>query len=158
MTSPTKMRRSPTKQAAEDWEKFINDPKGSKVFQDNIKVKNVSMEEGKKRFIEEKRYGYYQSGKSLKITPDLALKMAKKFNINLKVVPIMELQKGIEIELEHGKMLGKLTNITKDDIEMTTRIAIAHLIEDPRYYKYLIIMEKKREKYWKNKEKPSIFN
>lgn len=158
MTSSAEIRRSPTKRARQDWEKFINDNRVSKAFQDNIKVKNISTEEGKKRFIEEKRYGYYQSGKSLKITPCLVLKMAKKFNINLKVVPIIELQKGIEIELEHGKMLGKVTNITKDDIEMTTRIAIAHLIEDPRYYKHLIIMEKKREKYWKNKVKPSIFN
>jgi NH3-dependent NAD+ synthetase len=122
----------------------------------------------KKRFIEERRQAYKaqdeaekkaknQGGTSLKITRETALKMAKKFNINLKVVPIQEFQKGIQIELEHGKMLGKVTNVTQNNIQMTTRIAIAHLIEDPRYYKHLEALEKKREIYWKTRTKPSIF-
>ena len=40
---------------------------------------------------------------------------------------------------------------------MTSKIALAHLIEDPKYYKYLVLMEQKREKYWSKKKKPNIF-
>lgn len=94
----------------------------------------------------------------MKITKTLAKKLAKEFNLNLDIVPLEEWIDGLKIELEHGKKVSKLTNITNDDIYMTSKIALAHLIEDPRYYKYLVQMETKRETYWKNKKKPSIFN
>ncbi len=94
----------------------------------------------------------------MKITKTLAKKLAKEFNLNLDVVPFEEWIDGLKIELEHGKKVSKLTNITNDDIYMTSKIALAHLIEDPRYYKYLVQMETKRETHWKNKKKPSIFN
>jgi hypothetical protein len=94
----------------------------------------------------------------MKITKTLAKKLAKEYNLNLDIVPLEEWIDGLKIELEHGKKVSKLTNITNDDIYMTSKIALAHLIEDPRYYKYLVQMETKRETYWKNKKKPSIFN
>jgi hypothetical protein len=93
----------------------------------------------------------------MKITKTLAKKLAKEFNLNLDIVPLEEWIDGLKIELEHGKKVSKLTNITNDDIYLTSKIALAHLIEDPRYYKYLVEMETKREKYWEKKNKPSIF-
>ncbi len=93
----------------------------------------------------------------MKITKTLAKKLAKEFNLNLDIVPLDEWIDGLKIELEHGKKVSKLTNITNDDIYMTSKIALAHLIEDPRYYKYLVEMESKRENYWKKKNKPNIF-
>jgi hypothetical protein len=93
----------------------------------------------------------------MKITKNIAKKLAKEYNLNLDIVPLEEWIDGLNIELEHGKKVSKLTNITHDDIYMTSKIALAHLIEDPRYYKYLVQMEQKREKYWKNKKKPNIF-
>jgi len=56
-----------------------------------------------------------------------------------------------------GNKISHLTNITKNNLDMTAKIAIAHLIEDPRYYYYLKMMETKRDKYWSNKNKPNIF-
>jgi hypothetical protein len=93
----------------------------------------------------------------MKITKTLAKKIAKEFNLNLDIIPLDELVDGLKIELEHGKKVSKLTNITNDNIYMTAKIVLAHLIEDPRYYKYLVAMEQKREKYWKIHKKPNIF-
>jgi hypothetical protein len=94
----------------------------------------------------------------MKINKQISKKLAKEFNLNLDIVPIEEWHNGLNIEFEHGSKVSKLTNITNNDIYMTAKIALAHLIEDPRYYKYLVQMEKKREKYWENKNKPNIFN
>lgn len=93
----------------------------------------------------------------MKITNIIAKKLAKEFKLNLEIIPLEEWKDGLNIELEHGKKVSKLTNITNNDIYLTAKIAIAHLIEDPRYYKYLKQMETKREKYWEKKKKPNIF-
>ena len=53
--------------------------------------------------------------------------------------------------------MASWTNVTKNALDKTAKIAIAHLIEDPRYYKYLKKMEEKREEYWEIRNKPSIF-
>jgi hypothetical protein len=93
----------------------------------------------------------------MKITKSLALNLSKKYNINLDIIPFDEWKFGLEVELEHGSKISKITNITNNDSDITAKIVIAHLIEDPRYYKYLKSMELKREKYWENKKKPTIF-
>ncbi len=94
----------------------------------------------------------------MKITNTIAKKLATDFNLNLDVVPFDEWKDGLNIELEHGKKINKITNITNNNLKMTAKIALAHLIEDPRYYKFLIQMEKKREVYWSIRNKPNIFN
>lgn len=94
----------------------------------------------------------------MKINKTQSLNLAKKFDINLKIISLSDWQDGLNIELEHGKKMGKITNITNNNLDLTAKIAIAHLIEDPYYYKYLIKLEKKRELYWKGKKKPNIFN
>ena len=40
---------------------------------------------------------------------------------------------GINIELEHGK-INHDTNVTNDDLLLTSKIALAHLNEFPNYY------------------------
>lgn len=94
----------------------------------------------------------------MKITKQIALKLAKEFNLNLNIVSFDEWKDGLNIELEHGKTISKITNLTNDNLKITAKIALAHLIEDPKYYKFLVLMEQKREKYWSKKKKPSIFN
>lgn len=91
------------------------------------------------------------------ITNRQALKMAKRFHIDLGVVHLHQFKQGLNTELEHGSKLGKITNITNDDLDKTARIVIAHLKEDPQYYMYLKPLEKRRELYWKHVRKPSIF-
>lgn len=93
----------------------------------------------------------------MKFTKKQAEDVGKKFNLDFSVVKLDEWHDGLNIELEHGKMLGEKVNVTNNDIIKTAKIALAHLMEDPKYYKYLKMMEQKREKYWENKEKPSIF-
>lgn len=94
----------------------------------------------------------------MKITKNKALILASIFGINLEVVPVKEWIFGLNVELEHGKKLGVITNISGDNLLMTAQIVIAHLIEDPRYYKFLKRMEEQRDSYWKLRKKPDIFN
>lgn len=91
------------------------------------------------------------------ITTRQALLVAKRYHIDLSVVPINELKAGLNIELEHGSELGSLTNLTNDSLDKTARIVLAHLQEDPRYYKYLKPIETRRKQYWRKHHKPSIF-
>lgn len=86
-----------------------------------------------------------------------AIKLARKYKIDLDVIPIEEWQFGLNVELEHGSRLSKLTNVTKNNKDMTSKIVISHILEDPQYYKHLKIMETKREKYWSTRVKPNIF-
>ncbi len=89
---------------------------------------------------------------------ELAKKYATKYSINLKKVDLIDIKHGMQIELEHGKMLGSATNVTNDSCEKTFKIALAHLIEYPDYYKRLIKMEKQADIFWKNKNKNIFLN
>lgn len=59
------------------------------------------------------------------------LSILRQFNI-----PFEELREGYSVELEHGTV-NMITNITNDDPQMTIKIALAHLMENPRYYTIL---------------------
>ena len=93
----------------------------------------------------------------MKINKTEAIKLARKYKIDLDVVPIEEWQYGLNVELEHGYKLSKLTNVTKNNKDITSRIVMAHLLENHQYYKYLKKMEEKMDKKWAKKNKPYIF-
>lgn len=97
--------------------------------------------------------------KNTRVTREQAKRLGKLFRIDFTVVPFDEWVTGLRIELEHGTTGpgNQLTNVTNDSQVDTARIAVAHLIEDPRYYKYLKEMETAREKYWNSRHKPTIF-
>ena len=86
-----------------------------------------------------------------------AVYFINEMDITLDKFSIKDLLNGINIELEHGK-INPLTNVTNDDLIMTGKIALAHLIEYPNYYNEeygLPAMEKELErklmdKYYKN--------
>ena len=61
------------------------------------------------------------------------LNVAKTLDIDFKKFSLNDLITGINIEREHG-LINPLTNITNDDLVMTTKIALAHLNEFPDYY------------------------
>lgn len=113
----------------------------------STKSKHKSKKSSTKKFIK-------KSSKKNNIT--ISLKTAKyygdKFHLNWDIIPLKWWRYGIEVELEHGSKLMKLTNITHDDIKITAKIALAHLIEFPDYYQRLKMMETKAEKYWQNKK------
>lgn len=90
------------------------------------------------------------------VTLEEAEQMVKKLNLNPRVVSPKYLQKGMQVELEHGT-INKKTNVTKNDLTKTAKIALAHIVEFPDYYIRLEKMEKAGNKYWENKKKPQIF-
>lgn len=59
--------------------------------------------------------------------------VASLLNINFDKFTPEEFLEGINIELEHGK-INSQTNVTNDDLLMTSKIALAHLNEFPNYY------------------------
>ena len=82
-----------------------------------------------------------------------AVYFINEMNITLDKFSIKDLLKGINIELEHGK-INPLTNVTNDDLIMTGKIALAHLMEYPNYYndEYgLPAMERELERRLKNR-------
>ena len=93
----------------------------------------------------------------MKFNKTEAIKLARKYKIDLDVIPIEEWQYGLNVELEHGSRMSKLTNITKNSKDITSKITICHLLESPQYYKHLKKMEEKMDKYYSKRNKPSIF-
>lgn len=73
-----------------------------------------------------------------------AIYISKKLEIKFDKYSLDEFLTGLNIELEHG-LINPKTNVTNDDLELTAKIALAHLNEYPNYYnpEYgLLIFEK----------------
>ena len=98
-----------------------------------------------------------KSKRNLKRTVSLsdARKIGTKLGIDFNSVKLSDYRYGMNVEFEHGKE-NKLTNVTNNNLLVTGKIALAHLLEYPDYYNRLRQMERVAEKYWKNKKKPSI--
>ncbi len=62
-----------------------------------------------------------------------AVSIANKLGVTFDEFSANDFLTGINIELEHGT-INPLTNVTNDDLEMTAKIALAHLNEYPNYY------------------------
>ena len=89
------------------------------------------------------------------VTLEEAKEISKKLKINPKVISATQFKKAMQIELEHGKV-DKRTNVTKNNLLMTGKIALAHILEMPDYYKRLEKLEKEGNAYWKNKTRPKV--
>jgi len=92
----------------------------------------------------------------VKLTEIRLRKVAKDLNIDLRKLPISTLKKGMKVELEHG-LIDTRTNVSFDDLIITAKIALAHIIEFPDYYDRLEQLEKEATKYWKNRQKFNPF-
>ena len=62
-----------------------------------------------------------------------AVWVANELGIKFDKFSIKDLLRGMNIELEHGSS-NSITNVTNDDLIMTCKIALAHLMEFPNYY------------------------
>ena len=60
---------------------------------------------------------------------------------------VEQFRMGMDVELEHG-IQDPGTNVTDDNVEVTAKIARAHLNEFPDYYSRLAVMEADAETYW----------
>lgn len=85
-----------------------------------------------------------------KFSKKQAEKVAKKIGIEFdkEEFTLSCFHKGMNVEAEHGRVdlekPGKKdldTNVTNDDLIKTGKIALAHLQEDPKYYKKLATIE-----------------
>ena len=66
-------------------------------------------------------------------TKDDAIYIADKLGISFDSFSVCDFLRGLNIELEHGSV-NPLTNVTNDDLELTAKIALAHLNEHNDYY------------------------
>ena len=62
-----------------------------------------------------------------------AVFVANQLGIMFDKFSIQDLIVGLNIELEHG-YVNPITNVTNNDLLMTAKIALAHLMEYPNYY------------------------
>jgi len=62
-------------------------------------------------------------------------------------VDLDQFRRGLEVELEHGARDPE-TNVTDDDMQLTGKIAWAHLKEFPDYYTRLDKLEAEADAYW----------
>ena len=62
-----------------------------------------------------------------------ALWVANELEIKFDKFSIKDLVTGLNIESEHG-LVNPVTNVTNNDLLITGKIALAHLMEYPNYY------------------------
>ena len=75
--------------------------------------------------------------------------IGKKLGIDWSKFDVEQFRRGMDVELEHGK-IDPSTNVTDDDPLVTGKIALAHLNEFSDYYTRLDKMEDEAEAYWEN--------
>lgn len=84
-------------------------------------------------------------------TQKQAKEIGEKLGIRWDKFDVEQFRKGMDVELEHGKV-NPQTNVTNDDPVLTGKIALAHLNEFPDYYDRLYEMEEEAEEYWDKKD------
>ncbi len=73
-----------------------------------------------------------------------AKEIGEKLGIDWSRFDIEQYRKGLDVELEHGR-IDTHTNVTDDDPILTGKIALAHLNEIADYYTRLAEMEEEAE-------------
>lgn len=73
-------------------------------------------------------------------TAEEARQVGDRIGISWTQVDLEQFRIGLEVELEHG-IRNVVTNVTNDDLVLTGKIALAHLMELPDYYTRLLRME-----------------
>ena len=71
-------------------------------------------------------------------TAEEARRVGERIGINWSEVDLEQFRMGLEVELEHG-VRNVVTNVTNDDLVLTGKIALAHLLELPDYYTRLML-------------------
>ncbi len=78
---------------------------------------------------------------------DEARRIGTLLGIDWQKVDVEQFRRGLEVELEHGARDPE-TNVTDDDLNLTGKIAWAHLKEFPDYYTRLDKLEAEADAYW----------
>lgn len=77
-----------------------------------------------------------------RVSDDEAAAVLAALHVDVTTVPwdLEQFRIGMESELAHGRA-DPDTNVTDDDLVLTGKIALAHLVEIPDYYTRLAAME-----------------
>jgi DNA-directed RNA polymerase alpha subunit len=88
-----------------------------------------------------------------RFTADEARAAGRRIGIdwNTSRFDVEQFRMGMDVELEHGTH-DLATNVTDDDVDITAKIARAHLNEFPDYYSRLAVMEAEAEAYWESRD------
>lgn len=84
-----------------------------------------------------------------------ARKVGDELGVDWSRIEPDELRRGMEVELEHG-LRDPETDVTGDDLQLTGKIALAHLHEFPDYYARLARMEAEAKAYWSSVEAGAV--
>jgi hypothetical protein len=86
-------------------------------------------------------------GNKRRISAEEARQVGTSLGINWKSIELEQFRRGLEVELEHGARDPE-TDVTHDDLNLTGKIAWAHLKEFPDYYTRLDKLETDAGAYW----------
>lgn len=80
------------------------------------------------------------------ISKKLSKSVGDVIGVDWDKIDLDQFHQGMKVEMEHGSKLGSKTNVTKDDLVATGKIALAHLLEVPDYYTKLKTVEESKLK------------
>jgi Protein of unknown function (DUF5661) len=80
---------------------------------------------------------------------DEARQIGTALGVDWKKFDLEQFRRGLEVELEHGSRDPE-TNVTNDDLNLTGKIAWAHLKEFGDYYTRLDKLEAEADAEWKS--------
>ena len=131
---------------ANSWEKFKTEEEAARML---MNVYRISYEHAIQHVeFAKEEYGPLGSpmlefiNEGFEVTEEDVDEVIEKLKLDKSPEYRKQLKMGIKVEQEHGPDRGKDTNITKDDLLMTAKIAVSHLKELPDYYTRLDQMEK----------------
>ena len=78
-------------------------------------------------------------------TAEEAKVIGSRLKVDWNKTDLEQFRMGLNVELEHG-LADPKTNVTNDNLDVTGKIALAHLNEIPDYYTRLAEMEAAAEK------------
>jgi hypothetical protein len=85
------------------------------------------------------------------ISLDEARQIGTALGVDWKKFDLEQFRRGLEVELEHGSRDPE-TNVTNDDLNLTGKIAWAHLKEFGDYYTRLDKLEAEADAEWKSSQ------
>ena len=83
------------------------------------------------------------------ISLEEARQIGTTLGVDWKKFDLEQFRRGLEVELEHGSRDPE-TNVTNDDLNLTGKIAWAHLKEFGDYYTRLDKLEAEADAEWKS--------
>ena len=89
--------------------------------------------------------------KKQRISAAVAKRVGGKLGVDWARVDLDQFRRGLEVELEYAARGTHETNVTDNDMDLTGKIAWAHLKEFPDYYTRLDRLETEADASWSSR-------